>query len=253
MATDAEKRSAGLVGIGAAACAACCAGPIDRSARRRRFLTALAYVTAGLIGLTVLLPAWRSGSTDGGAAPTTCGAETEPDPCRRIQLGPCPPRPGRRSGERPNGGRQPACGRRTRRTRRLGVEARRSATRARRGCSRKRNGGRWGRTSAGAGRSVTGSPPIARGRTPGCGEARDRTHRAHRFARLRLADVPPRRNSTMRCQGLPLIRNPWPPSNTASSASGIRSAIVSELASGAIPSVRPAQTSVGIGRAGSRS
>ena len=51
MATDAAKHGAGLVGIGAAACAACCAGPIIGVLAAAGFVTALAYVTVGLIGL----------------------------------------------------------------------------------------------------------------------------------------------------------------------------------------------------------
>jgi len=74
MATEAAKRGAGLVGIGAAACAACCAGPIIGVLAAAGLLTALAYLTVGLIGLAVAVPlaVWilrrrRRPTTSGGA------------------------------------------------------------------------------------------------------------------------------------------------------------------------------------------
>jgi len=60
MASDASKQGAGLFGIGAAACAACCAGPIIGVLTAAGLLTVAAYVVTGLAGLAVAVPlaAW---------------------------------------------------------------------------------------------------------------------------------------------------------------------------------------------------
>lgn len=56
MASDASKQGAGLFGIGAAACAACCAGPIIGVLTAAGLLTVAAYVVTGLAGLAVAVP-----------------------------------------------------------------------------------------------------------------------------------------------------------------------------------------------------
>ena len=60
MATEATKKGAGLLGLGAAACAACCAGPILGVLAAAGLLTVAAYLAIGLIGLAVAIPlaAW---------------------------------------------------------------------------------------------------------------------------------------------------------------------------------------------------
>ena len=56
MTSDTTKQGAGLVGVGAAACAACCAGPLFGVLAAAGLLTAAAYITAGLVGLAVVMP-----------------------------------------------------------------------------------------------------------------------------------------------------------------------------------------------------
>jgi hypothetical protein len=56
MATDEAKKGAGILGLGAAACAACCAGPILGVIAAAGFLTAAAYVAVGVIGLAIAVP-----------------------------------------------------------------------------------------------------------------------------------------------------------------------------------------------------
>jgi hypothetical protein len=77
MASDGTKQGAGLLGVGAAACAACCAGPIFGVLAAAGLLTAAAYITAGLVGLAVAVPfgvwAYRRRKNR-----TACAAETEP-------------------------------------------------------------------------------------------------------------------------------------------------------------------------------
>lgn len=55
MATDEANKGAGILGLGAAACAACCAGPILGVLAAAGVLTVAAYLTAGAIGLTIAL------------------------------------------------------------------------------------------------------------------------------------------------------------------------------------------------------
>ena len=54
MAADATKQGAGLLGIGAAVCAACCAGPIIGVLAAAGLLTVAAYIVTGLAGLPAL-------------------------------------------------------------------------------------------------------------------------------------------------------------------------------------------------------
>jgi hypothetical protein len=56
MTSDTTKQGAGLVGVGAAACAACCAGPLFGVLAAAGLLAAAAYITAGLVGLAVVVP-----------------------------------------------------------------------------------------------------------------------------------------------------------------------------------------------------
>jgi hypothetical protein len=56
MASDTTKQGAGLLGIGAAACAACCAGPIIGVLAAAGLLTVATYIVTGLIGLAVAIP-----------------------------------------------------------------------------------------------------------------------------------------------------------------------------------------------------
>lgn len=56
MATDEAKKGAGILGLGAAACAACCAGPILGVIAAAGFLTVAAYVALGIIGLAIAIP-----------------------------------------------------------------------------------------------------------------------------------------------------------------------------------------------------
>ena len=79
MASDGTKQGAGLVGIGAAACAACCAGPIFGVIAAAGLLTAAAYLTAGLIGLAGAVPlgVWVHRRRK---ARTRCVSSNEPTP-----------------------------------------------------------------------------------------------------------------------------------------------------------------------------
>ena len=88
MATDTAKQNLGLVGIGAAACAACCAGPIIGVLAAAGLLAAVVYLTVGVIGLAVALPLlWIHRRR---RRPTTCDGGTEPTPVM-IGSGPAPP------------------------------------------------------------------------------------------------------------------------------------------------------------------
>ena len=89
MATDAWKQTAGLVGIGAAACAACCEAPIIGVLAAVGFVTTMAYLTVGVIGLAVALPlgVWVHRRR---RRPMTCVGGTGPTPVA-IGSGPPPP------------------------------------------------------------------------------------------------------------------------------------------------------------------
>ena len=56
MASDRTKQGTGLLGLGAAACAACCAGPIFGVLASAGLLTVAAYLTVGVFGLAVTVP-----------------------------------------------------------------------------------------------------------------------------------------------------------------------------------------------------
>ena len=56
MASDTTSQGAGLLGIGAAACAACCAGPIIGVLAAAGLLTVAAYIVTGLAGLAIAVP-----------------------------------------------------------------------------------------------------------------------------------------------------------------------------------------------------
>jgi len=107
LASDVTKQGAGLVGVGAAACAACCAGPILGVLAAAGLLTAAAYITAGLIGLAVVVPlavwihrrrqarpscAADTGHTalELGSKPATGDATSRPSPAPRYPVAVAP-------------------------------------------------------------------------------------------------------------------------------------------------------------------
>ena len=49
-------RGAGMLGLGAAACAACCVGPLITFLAAAGLLTATAFVSASVVGLLVAVP-----------------------------------------------------------------------------------------------------------------------------------------------------------------------------------------------------
>lgn len=78
MAANGTRQGVGIVGFGAAACAACCAGPILGILGAAGLLTSLAYLATGFAGLAVALPfgMWvhRRRTRSG------CESRTEPTP-----------------------------------------------------------------------------------------------------------------------------------------------------------------------------
>jgi hypothetical protein len=81
------KRSFGVLGVGAAACAACCAGPILGFIAATGIVTATGFALFGIIGLAIAIPgivliAQRR------TRPSTCTRPTEPvavsSPARRT-------------------------------------------------------------------------------------------------------------------------------------------------------------------------
>lgn len=56
MANGEPRKSIGILGLGAAACVACCAGPIIGLLAAAGLLAVAAYVIAGVVGLAVAIP-----------------------------------------------------------------------------------------------------------------------------------------------------------------------------------------------------
>jgi len=92
MATDEAKKGAGILGLGAAACAACCAGPILGVIAAAGLLTTAAYIAVGAIGLAIAIPVavWTvrrkriRARCEVPASPTPVEIGSRPAPERRV-------------------------------------------------------------------------------------------------------------------------------------------------------------------------
>jgi hypothetical protein len=83
MATGEARKGAGILGVGAAACAACCAGPILGLLAAAGLLTVAAYITAGIVGLAFAVSAavWFIRSS---RVRRTCDAPAGPTPVELV-------------------------------------------------------------------------------------------------------------------------------------------------------------------------
>ena len=80
---DTNKDAMSVVGVGAAACAACCAVPIMGVIAAAGLAAAVAYAAAGAIALTIAVPALVWAIRKRRAAPT-CSTDPGPQP---VELG----------------------------------------------------------------------------------------------------------------------------------------------------------------------